>query len=604
MDYGEKISLILKSLPEKPGVYRFFDENGTIIYVGKAKKLKRRVSSYFNKQHDNKKVRILVSKIRDIQTTVVNTEWEALLLENSMIKEYKPRYNILLKDDKTYPWLAITKEEFPRIFSTRHPDKEQMLLFGPYASVHYLNTLTETIRDLFPLRTCRRLVKNTRPCIQHQIGKCSAPCANLINASDYQEDIKNIIEIIKGNSKIVQQKLKEQMMLHAEHWEFEKAQEIKQRLQVLDNFIGKSVVVNPALTETDVFSLDGDEECAYVNFMRVMNGAIIQSYTLEINNKLDKSDEDLLLMGMIAIEERFGKLCPEAIVPFMPQIETDKVSFVVPQRGDKYKLLELSQKNAKFYRLEKQKRQDLTDPERRQQRVLQALQEALGMDRLPKHIECFDNSNTQGDEPVAAMVCFIDGKPAKKEYRHYLVKTVVGPDDFSSMREIVTRRYTRLLEESKDLPDLIMVDGGKGQLNVAYEVLQQLGIDKKVMLVGIAERLEDIYRVGEEFPLYIDKKSEAQKLLQFVRDEAHRFGITHHRKRRAKKSIHSILDDIPGIGDVLKNKLLSQFKSIKNITNASQDDLSKVIGKSKSQIVYQFLHSDTDLPDNNASTIK
>lgn len=603
MDYGEKISLILKSLPEKPGVYRFFDENGNIIYVGKAKKLKRRVSSYFNKQHDNKKVRVLVSKIRDIQTTVVNTEWEALLLENSMIKEYKPRYNILLKDDKTYPWLAITKEDFPRIFSTRHPDKEQMQLFGPYASVHYMNTLMETLQELFPLRTCRRLVKNSRPCIQYQIGKCAAPCANLIQQSDYQEYIKNIIEIIKGNSKFVQQKLKEQMMQYAEHWEFEKAQEVKQRLLLLDNFIGKSVVVNPELTETDVFSLDSDEECAYINFLRVMNGSIIQSYTLEIDNKLDKSDEDLLLMGIIAIEERFGKLCPEAIVPFMPQIETDKIRFIVPQRGDKRKLLELSQKNAKFYRLEKQKRQDLTDPERRHHRVLQALQDALGMDRLPKHIECFDNSNTQGEEPVAAMVCFIDGKPAKKEYRHFLVKTVVGPDDYSSMHEIVTRRYSRILEEGKELPDLIMVDGGKGQLNVAHEVLRELGIDKKVMLVGIAERLEDIYRVGEEFPLYIDKKSEAQKLLQFVRDEAHRFGITHHRKRRAKKSIHSILDDIPGIGTVLKNKLLTHFRSIKNIENASLDDLSKIIGKSKGLSVYQFLHA-IDLPANNATTNK
>lgn len=589
MDYGEKISLILKSLPDKPGVYRFYDSEGTIIYVGKAKKLKRRVSSYFNKQHDNKKVRILVSKVRDIQTTVVNTEWEALLLENSMIKEYKPRYNILLKDDKTYPWLAISKEDYPRVFSTRNPDKESMLLFGPYASVHYLNTLMETIRELFQLRTCRRLVSSTRPCIQHQIGKCAAPCAGLISKDTYQEEIKTIIEIIKGNSKLVQQKLKAQMMDYADKWEFEKAQFVKQKIAVLDNFIGKSVVVNPDITELDIFSIDADEESAYINFLRVMNGAIVQSYTLEINNKLDKSEEDLLLTGIIAISERFGPLFSEVVVPFMPEITPEGLHFTVPQRGDKYKLLELSQKNAKYYRLEKKKRQDLVDPERRHQRVLVALQEALGMDRLPKRIECFDNSNTQGDEPVSAMVCFIDGKPAKKEYRHYLIKTVVGPDDFSSMEEVVYRRYSRMLEEGKDLPDLIMVDGGKGQMSAALRALQALHIEDRQMLIGIAERLEDIYKVGDELPTFIDKKSEAQKLLQFVRDEAHRFGITHHRNRRSKKSIHSKLDDISGIGEVLKNKLLTHFKSVKNIESATEAEIAAVVGPAKAKVVINGL---------------
>ncbi len=590
MDHCEKISLILRSLPEKPGVYRFYDDEGTIIYVGKAKKLKRRVSSYFNKQHDNKKVRILVSKIRDIQTTVVNTEWEALLLENSMIKKYKPRYNILLKDDKTYPWLAISREDFPRIFSTRHPDKEQMQLFGPYASAHYLSTLLETIRELFPLRTCRRLVKSSRPCIQYQIGKCPAPCAQFISKEEYQEEIKSIIEIIKGNSKLVQQKLKEQMMRYAEAWKFEKAQVIKQKIAVLDNFIGKSVVVNPDISEMDVFSIDTDEESAYINFLRIMNGAIVQSYTFEIGNKLDKSEEDLLLMGIIAVQERFGSLFSEVIVPFMPQIEAEGIHFIVPQRGDKYKLLELSQKNAKYYRLEKKKRQDLVNPERRHQRVLAALQQALNMDRLPRRIECFDNSNTQGDEPVAAMVCFLNGKPAKSEYRHFLIKTVVGPDDFSSMEEVVYRRYHRILEEGKELPDLLMVDGGKGQLNAGYRALKALHIEDKMMMIGIAERLEDIYKLGDELPTYIDKKSEAQKLLQYVRDEAHRFGITHHRQRRSKKSIASRLDEIPGIGEVLKTKLLSHFKSVKKIEEASEADLAAVIGPGKAHNVFQFFH--------------
>ena len=589
MDYGEKISLILKSLPEKPGVYRFFDDEGTIIYVGKAKKLKRRVSSYFNKQHDNRKVRVMVSKIRDIQTTVVNTEWEALLLENSMIKEYKPRYNILLKDDKTYPWLAISKEDFPRIFSTRNPDKNTMQLFGPYASVHYLNTLMETIRELFPLRTCRRLTQNSRPCIQHQIGKCPAPCAKLISKEDYQEEIKSIIDIIKGNSKIVQQKLKDQMMKYAEKWEFEKAEVVKRKLEVLDNYIGKSVVVNPALTQLDVLSLDTDDESGYINFLRIMNGAIIQSYTFEINNKLDKTEEDLLLTGMLTVEDKFGPLFPDVVVPFMPELVPEGTNFIVPQRGDKYKLLELSYKNAQYYKLEKKKRQELVDPERRHQRVLVALQKALNMDRLPRRIECFDNSNTQGEEPVASMVCFIDGKPAKKEYRHFLIKTVVGPDDFGSMEEVVYRRYHRLLEEGKELPDLLMVDGGKGQLHAGYSALKALHIEDQLMIIGIAKRLEDIYKVGDELPTFIDKKSEAQKLLQHLRDEAHRFGITHHRKRRAKHSIASRLDEIPGIGEVLKNKLLTHFKSVKNIENASVEELAKVIGPAKAKTVLEAL---------------
>lgn len=589
MESGEKISLILKSLPEKPGVYRFFDDEGTIIYVGKAKKLKRRVSSYFNKQHDNRKVRVMVSKIRDIQTTVVNSEWEALLLENSMIKEYKPRYNIMLKDDKTYPWLAVSKEDFPRIFSTRNPDKNTMQLFGPYASVHYLNTLMDTIRELFPLRTCRRLTQNSRPCIQHQIGKCPAPCAKLISKEDYQEEIKTIIEIIKGNSKLVQQKLKDQMMKYAENWEFEKAQIVKRKLEVLDNYIGKSVVVNPTLTRLDVLSLDTDEESGYINFLRIMNGAIIQSYTFEINNKLDKTEEDLLLTGMLTVEDKFGPLFPDVVVPFMPELVPEGTNFIVPQRGDKYKLLELSQKNAQYYKLEKKKRQDLVDPERRHQRVLVALQKALNMDRLPRRIECFDNSNTQGEEPVASMVCFIDGKPAKKEYRHFLIKTVVGPDDFGSMEEVVYRRYHRLLEEGKDLPDLLMVDGGKGQLHAGYSALKALHIEDRLMIIGIAKRLEDIYKVGDELPTFIDKKSEAQKLLQHLRDEAHRFGITHHRKRRAKHSIASRLDDIPGIGEVLKNKLLTHFKSVKNIENASEEELAKVIGPAKAAKVLDAL---------------
>ncbi|MEG2070805.1 MAG: excinuclease ABC subunit UvrC, partial [Bacteroidales bacterium] len=494
---SEHLSLILKTLPEKPGVYRFFDENEKILYVGKAKNLKRRVSSYFNKQHDPGKLRLLVLKIRDIQTTVVDSEWEALLLENSMIKEFRPRYNVMLKDDKSYPWIAISKEEFPRIYSTRNPDRHHTQLFGPYASVRYMNVLLETITEIFPLRTCRRLLKNERPCMQYQIKKCAAPCAGFISGEEYQNNIKKIIEIIRGNSKSVIHQLKEEMMNCADRWEFEKAQALKEKIEILENFIGKSVVVNPEITRLDVFSIAEDEDSAYVNFLRIVDGAIVQAYTLEINNKLDKTPEELLLLGMLEIQERFGTLFPELLVPFMPELSTETLHFTVPIRGDKKKLLELSEKNAKFFMLEKKKRLDLVNPERHQQRVLIALQKALGMKELPVHIECFDNSNTQGEEPVAAMVCFLNGKPAKKEYRHYNIKTVEGPDDFASMEEVVYRRYKRLLEEEKPLPDLVVIDGGKGQLHAAYQALSTLSIAHRIMLIGIAKRLEDIYKVGD-----------------------------------------------------------------------------------------------------------
>ena len=593
MNPTDHIKLILKTLPEKPGVYRFYDDKGVVIYVGKAKRLKRRVSSYFNKDHESAKVRMLVTKIRDIETVVVDSEWEALLLENSMIKQFKPKYNIMLKDDKSYPWIAVTRETFARIFPTRRPDPKTMQLFGPYSSVKQMNVLLDLIHEMFPLRNCKILRNSDRPCMQYQIKKCAAPCCGLIAAEEYQSNIEKAVQIIKGNRKEVIRQLRDEMMRYADELKFEQAGEVKRKIEALENFIGKSVVVNPSLTDMDVFGMEEDAEnnCTYVNFMRVIDGAVVQAHTLEIDNRMETTREDALWAGILEIRERVGGLSPTLLVPFTPEIAPDDMDLQVPQRGDKRKLLELATRNAHFYMLEKKKRQDLVDPDRRNQRVLIALQEALGMKTLPRRIECFDNSNTQGEEPVAAMSCFIDGKPAKSEYRHFNIKTVVGADDFASMEEVIYRRYHRLLEEEKPLPDLVVIDGGKGQLHAAWNAIIALHIEDRLMMVGIAKRLEDIYKVGDDVPVYIDKRSEAQKLLQHVRDEVHRFGITHHRKRRGKTSIASILDDAPGIGKVLKTKLLKEFKSVSKITAASESELAAVIGPKKAADLITYLSS-------------
>jgi len=582
----ELIPFQIKSLPDKPGVYRFYDENGEIIYIGKAKDLKKRVSSYFTKTHENLRLTVLVSKICDIQFTVVDSEWEALLLENSMIKQFRPRYNAMLKDDKTYPWLAVSKEEFPRLYYTRNPNPKKEELFGPYSSLRFMHTLMDTLFTLFPIRTCKVLKKTGRPCLQYHIKKCAAPCANNISSEIYKENIAKVITIIKGKLSEVVRQLKAEMMLCAEKWEFEKAQEIKEQINVLETYHGKSIVVNPEISNCDVFSIENENNKAFVNFMRIVEGAIVQTFTLEIQNHLENNNEELLLMAMGEVEKRIGTLLQEVILPFILDFQKEKTNFIVPVRGDKKKLLELSQKNAKISMLEKQKRQELADPERHQNRILLALQKDLGMQKLPVTIECFDNSNTQGDEPVAAMVLFKNGKPDKKEYRHFIIKTVTGADDFASMYEVVKRRYSRLLEEEKPLPDLVIIDGGKGQLNAANQALTELHIQDKMMMIGIAKRLEDIYKVGESFPVFIDKKSESQKLLQRIRDEVHRFGITHHRKRRSKKSIHSELDDIKGIGTATKEKLLKHFKTVAKIKAATFEEIAAVIGVAKAKLVF------------------
>jgi len=584
-----QISLILQTLSDKPGVYRFYDENEELLYVGKAKNLKRRVYSYFNKNHNSRRLTLMVSKVRNIQTTIVNNEWEALLLENSMIKEHKPRFNIMLRDDKTYPWIAITKEAFPRIFLTRRPDRANCDIFGPYAAIYSAHLLLNTVLETYQIRNCKIMPSGGRPCLQYQIKKCAAPCAGLISPIEYQENISQIKEIIIGNGISVIKQLTKEMHVCAEEWEFEKAQVIKEKIEKLENFRSKSVVVNTEIARVDVFTIEEDEGNAYLNFMRIVNGAVIQSYTLEMTNKMENTTEELLLMGIVEIRERFGALSKEIFVPFIPKWHSKEISFIVPKNSGK-KLLDLSQKNAHIYMMEKKKRQELINPERHSQRILQALQKVLGMEVLPTHIECFDNSNTQGEEPVAAMVCFWDGKPAKKEYRHFNIKTVEGPDDFASMYEVVYRRYSRLSEEGKPLPQLVLIDGGKGQLGMAYQALKELGLADKIMLIGIAKRLEDIYKVGDSLPLYIDKKSEAQKLLQKIRDEVHRFGITHHRKRRGKKSLSSQLDQIPGVGKVISQKLLEHFRSVKRIKEAPEEEIATIIGKAKAKVVKESLN--------------
>lgn len=582
------ISLKLKTISTKPGVYCFINNVGTVIYVGKAKNLKKRVSSYFSKKHDSAKLRVLVTKITAIRTTVVDTEWEALLLENSLIKQYKPRYNSMLKDDKSYPWISVTKEPFPRIFSTRHPNREQTTVFGPFASTRYMKTLLDTVHEIFLLRTCRNLPKDKTPCIQYQIKRCTAPCAGYISIEDYTKNVDKAVEVIKGNSREVIKQMQQEMMELAQQLEFEKAQIIKEKIQILETFRGKSVVVNPEITELDVFTMVEEDNSAYINFLRITEGAIVQTYTLEINHKLAKTSEELLWMGIVEIQERFGALNKDILVPFLPKMENHTFQFAVPKRGDKKKLLDLSAKNATIFMLEKFKRKELLNPDRHQQRVLLSLQKELSMKKLPRHIECFDNSNLQGEDAVAAMVCFINGKPYKKEYRHFNIQSVIGPDDYASMEEVVYRRYKRLIDEKKELPDLIIVDGGKGQLHAAYHSLQKLKIEEEIFLISIAERLENIYKIGDPLPLYLDKKSEAQKLIQQMRDEVHRFGITHHRKKKIKTSLSSILNDIDGISTISAQKLLQQFKSVKRISEASEEAIAQIVGKSKARKVYAF----------------
>ena len=595
MNNSDKIKSILKTIPTDPGVYRYYDDKGEIIYVGKAKNLKRRVSSYFNKQQSGK-VKVLVSRIADIKFIVVDNEMEALLLENNMIKQYKPRYNIMLKDDKTYPWICVKNERFPRVFLTRKKVNDGSIYFGPYPSVMTARTLLEMLRQLYPIRNCKLILKEEnivnghyRPCLEYHIGNCKAPCDGSISEDDYRQMIQNIKRVIKGNINEVLKDMKAQMMDHASRLEFEQAQVIKDKYDILENYHAKSVVCSNSLFDMEVFSYEDAGNSFYINYMKIVEGAIIQSHSFELKRKLDESVEELLSMAIVEIRQMMeSHNIKEIIVPTDLDIKLEGVKFTIPQRGEKLDILELSQRNAKQYRLDTEKLRTLVDPERHTKRILNQMKEDLNLPVLPEVIECFDNSNFQGDYAVAAMTQFVNAKPNKSGYRHFNIKTVEGPNDFASMEEIIYRRYKRLLDEEQRLPDLIVVDGGKGQLSSAVKILQQLGLFGKISIIGIAEKLEEIYFPGDSIPLYIDKRSETLKVIQYIRDEAHRFGITHHRKKFEKGFLHSELNDIKGIGKQTAEKLMLELKSVKNIKEASLETLENVIGKAKAKIVKEY----------------
>ncbi|MDD4575674.1 MAG: excinuclease ABC subunit UvrC [Bacteroidales bacterium] len=593
--YYDQISPTLQNLPAKPGIYQYFDEKNTIIYIGKAKNLKKRVLSYFQKEPLGSKLKMLVRKIAEIRYIVVDTEIDALLLENNLIKKYQPKYNILLKDDKTFPWICIKNEDFPRVFYTRNLVKDKSQYFGPYASIKMMNALLEMIQQLFPLRTCKLNLsdeqiqkKKYRVCLEYHIKRCLGPCEGKQSKEDYQENIDQIAHILKGNISVVLKRLRETMMQYANNQEFEKAHIIKEKIASLENYQSKSMVVNPKIGNVEVYSIISDDRNAYVNFLKVIDGAIVQTYTQEIKKNLDETDAEILLYAITEIRTRIESTTQEIILPFPPEFRFENIKYTIPKIGDKLKLLELSARNAKFYMLEKQKNASLVDPERNIKRVLERMKEDLHLSVLPRLIECFDNSNTQGTNPVSAMVCFKNAKPSKKDYRHYIIKTVKGPDDYASMKEVMHRRYSRLISEKAALPDLIVVDGGKGQLSVAYAVLKELGIENKVAIISIAERLEEIYKPFDSLPMYIDKKSETLRIIQHLRDEAHRFGITHHRLKREKDTIKTELTQIKGIGDVIAEKLLVKFRSVKGIKEARLEDIEKEIGTAKAKLIADY----------------
>lgn len=596
----DKIANILKTLPHNPGIYQHLDKNGKILYIGKAKDLKKRVSSYFTKGHDSARIRVMVSKITDIKTIVTETEFDALLLENNLIKEYQPRYNINLKDDKTYPWICIKKEPFPRIFPTRNPIKDGSEYYGPYASVKVMKTVLGLIRQLYTLRTCKLNLSEEniksgkyRVCLEYHIGNCKGPCEGLQSEADYLEDVDSARALIKGHLNSVKKMLEQQMKSAAADLQFEEAQKLKEKFETVDRYQAKSTVVNPNISNVDVFSIFSDAEYAYVNFLKIMDGAVLQSHTIEIRKKLDESDSAILELALPEIRQRFKSNASEVYLSHKIESEIPEVNFHVPQRGDKKQLIDLSLKNGRYFRLEKLKNIQIVDPDRHTKRLMKQMQQDLRLKEEPRHIECFDNSNIQGTNPVSACVVFKDGKPSKKDYRHFNIKTVEGPDDFASMYEAVFRRYRRLLNEEESLPQLIVIDGGKGQLSAALKALEDLDLRGTMAILGIAKRLEEIYFPGDKYPLYLDKRSETLKVVQRLRDEAHRFGITHHRNRRSKSTFKSELSEIKGIGDESAKQLLRQFKSVKKIKSASLPELEAVVGKNRAKLVHQhFAKSD------------
>ncbi len=592
-----KLKIQIQTLPNSPGVYQYYDKEGNILYVGKAKNLKKRVASYFTKKHENGKTRVLVNKIVTIKHIVVETETDALLLENNLIKKYQPRYNVMLKDDKTYPWICIKKEPFPRVFLIRNILKDGSEYFGPYTSVRTVRALLSLIKELYPLRTCTYNLseqninsKKYKICLEYHIKNCKGACEGLQTESDYLDDIREIRNIIKGNFKTSLHKFENLMLDFSEKAKFEEAQKIKEKMELLSNYQSKSTVVNPSINNVDVFSIISDESFAYVNFLKIANGAIIQSHTIEIKKKLEETDLDLLELAIVEIRQRFNSNSNEIYVPFK-LYAGDSIKVTIPKLGDKKRIVELSLRNAKYFRQERFKQIQIIDPDRHTKRIMKQMQKDLRLTEEPRHIECFDNSNIQGTNPVAACVVFKDGKPSKKDYRHFNIKTVVGPDDFASMEEVVFRRYRRLLDEEQDLPQLIVVDGGKGQLSSSLKSLDVLGLRGKIAIIGIAKRLEEIYYPGDSIPMYLDKKTETLKIIQQLRNEAHRFGITHHRKKRSKHAVQTDLSNIEGIGEKTIILLLKNFKSLKRVKNATFDELMRLIGNDKANKVINYYNN-------------
>ena len=590
----EKISI----LPSTPGVYMYYDSEGNVIYVGKAKNLKRRVSSYFNRTHDSLRTNLLVRAIADMRYIVVPTEQDALNLENSMIKEYQPRYNVLLKDDKSYPWIVVTKEPYPRVFMTRKRIKDGAKYYGPYTDTASARTVLDLIRELYKLRSCRHLITpeyiakgKGRLCLDYHLKRCGGPCTGMVSQEEYAASIERVKQILRGDMNELLDHLREEMTRLAEQLRFEEAHELKLKYDMVTRYTAKSVIVSQTIGDVDVFGIydDGSQE-VYINYMHVRRGAVVSSITLEYKRRLDESAEQLLGYAMEEIRSELDITYEEVIAAMEPDVEMPGVTFIVPRRGDKQKLLEVSERNARQYKIDALKHMERHNPEERVNRLMERMKADFRLEVLPRHIECFDNSNIQGTNPVASCVVFRDGKPAKNDYRHFNIKTVVGPDDFASMKEVLTLRYTRLVNEGKELPQLIVVDGGKGQLSAAVEALEAMGLRGTIAVAGIAKRLEEIYFPGDSVPLYIDKNSETLRVVQHMRDEAHRFGITHHRNRRSKTQTVSALDSIKGIGEKTRTALLTKFRSLKRISEADLDDIAAVVGPAKASIVYNALH--------------
>lgn len=593
-----ELELQLKTLPSDPGVYRYYDKNGQLLYVGKAKNLKKRVLSYFNKNLSGYKTRIMVGKINSLETTIVPSEYDALLLENNLIKEHQPFYNIMMKDDKTYPWICIKNEDFPRIFMTRNLIKDGSEYFGPYAKVRPARVLLDTIKSIYKLRTCNLNLSpekiaegKYKVCLEYHIKNCKGPCEALETKEEYDKKIAAIRGIIKGDFRLAKNHLIEEMMTFAENLEFENAQMIKEKIDLLEDYQAKHTVVNPNIDDVDVFGMTSDETAAYVNYFKIQNGNIIQSYTTEIKKMLEETDEEILEEALIEIRQKFNSDSKEIYLPFHLNFEIPGVKLIVPKVGDKKRIVELSETNAKEYRIEKLKQVQIVDPERHTNRIMAEMQKLLRMPEEPRHIEGFDNSNIQGTNPVSACVVFKDGKPSKNDYRIFHPKTVDGPNDFATMEEVIYRRYKRLIDEGESLPQLILIDGGKGQLSSAVKSLKLLGIYGKITVIGIAKRLEEIFFPEDSIPLYIDKKSETLKILQRVRDEAHRFGVKHHRVRRKNSTIKTELEEIPGVGEKSIELLFNKLKSVKRIKEASQETLEEILGKSKGRIVWNYFNS-------------